>query len=129
MKRTRRILTLSLCLVLLLSFALVAHAASSYTHFSQMNQGFRVVGNATKGTNGGSATISASTVTGVAHIDPSEVTTSVSIIAIDVNGAYGTVGSNTGKLTCTATSTCSAATSKITCTYNFMGVVYGPYTS
>lgn len=127
--KSRRILAILVCLVLVVSMAVVASAATSKTFFTKKADGYQCVGTGSIDGTKGTATLSATALPMQQIIPGIDCQSEVTVVAYRSNGQKIGSATSIGDVEAVVTYTNnSTAISKTECTFVFNGYDLGGYT-
>ncbi len=127
MKMSRRIVSLAVCVVMLLSLSVVAFAASSRTFFVGTYNGYTCTGKGSIDGTTGTATFTASVNEDLPHVPSEDCSCTVWVLAHDSNGQLLGASTSNGTIYAKATYIASATIYDTYCTFEFMGSDLGGY--
>lgn len=101
--KSRKILAILVCLVLVVSMAVVASAATSTTFFSQKADGYQCVGTGSVDGSKGTATLKATALPMHQIIPGVDCISEIFVLAYDINGNYIGAANTEGDVNASAT--------------------------
>ncbi len=127
MRKTRKMVAILLCLIMVASMAVVASAATSRTFFNKKSGGYQCSGSGSIDNSTASAVFHATALPMQQIIPDVDCVSEVWILAYDTNGDYLGAVNTRGDVNATATYKASRTIDETYCTFEFNAADLGGY--